>query len=73
MAVKTIDVQDTQMNNLFYLLAQGTDVIFTQDDVPFARLIPMSEPPVQTRIAGLHQGAIWMSDDFDAPLPDGFW
>ncbi len=25
------------------------------------------------RIAGLHAGAIWMSDDFDEPLPDEFW
>ena len=21
----------------------------------------------------LHRGAIWMSDDFDEPLPDEFW
>ena len=25
------------------------------------------------RILGLHRGKIWMSDDFDAPLPDEFW
>ena len=26
------------------------------------------------RIMGLHAGGgIWMSDDFDAPLPDEFW
>jgi predicted DNA-binding antitoxin AbrB/MazE fold protein len=29
----------------------------------------MTEP----RIAGLHRGEIWTSDDFDAPLPDEFW
>ncbi|MEA5580713.1 DUF2281 domain-containing protein [Nodularia harveyana UHCC-0300] len=25
------------------------------------------------RIPGLHQGEIWMSDDFNDPLPDEFW
>lgn len=25
------------------------------------------------RVAGLHAGMAWMSDDFDEPLPDEFW
>jgi len=25
------------------------------------------------RIPGLHQGEIWISDDFNDPLPDAFW
>jgi hypothetical protein len=25
------------------------------------------------RIPGLHEGQIWMSDDFNDPLPDEFW
>jgi hypothetical protein len=25
------------------------------------------------RVAGLHAGAVWTSDDFDEPLPDDFW
>lgn len=25
------------------------------------------------RIPGLHKGMIWMSDDFNDPLPDEFW
>lgn len=25
------------------------------------------------KIAGLNRGAIWMSEDFDEPLPDEFW
>jgi hypothetical protein len=28
---------------------------------------------VCTRIPGLHQGQIWMSEDFNQPLPDEFW
>lgn len=29
--------------------------------------------PVQQRVLGLGVGDIWMSDDFDEPLPDEFW
>ena len=25
------------------------------------------------RVAGLHEGQIWMSDDFNEPFPDEFW
>jgi hypothetical protein len=25
------------------------------------------------RVAGLHEGQIWLSDDFNEPLPDEFW
>jgi hypothetical protein len=29
--------------------------------------------PKLDRVLGLHPGVIWMSDDFDDPLPDQFW
>lgn len=29
--------------------------------------------PVQRRVLGLNQGEIWMSEDFNDPLPDEFW
>jgi hypothetical protein len=29
--------------------------------------------PKQSRVFNLHAGLIWMSDDFDAELPDSFW
>lgn len=34
------------------------------------RLVPVTSDPLP-RIAGLHSGAIWTSDDFDEPLPQG--
>ena len=34
--------------------------------------IQLSETTNQ-RIPGLHQGEIWISDDFNDPLPDEFW
>jgi len=32
-----------------------------------------SNPSSSPRIAGLHEGQVWMSDDFNDPLPDEFW
>jgi plasmid stability protein len=30
-------------------------------------------PTAAPRVAGLNRGQIWVSEDFDAPLPDEFW
>jgi len=46
----------------------GMEVIFTQDGTPVARLVPIGQ-----RIAGFHEKTIWMSENFDEPLPDSFW
>ena len=35
---------------------------------------PEEKPaPRAPRVPGLHAGLGWMSDDFNAPLPDEFW
>jgi hypothetical protein len=35
--------------------------------------IELKHKSVVTRTPGLHQGQIWMSEDFNDPLPDEFW
>ena len=75
MPTKIIEVQQTQtyLKELLSLVVKGSEVILTQDNVPMARLVPIGPPFVTSRVAGLHQSAIQMSDDFDDPLPDEFW
>jgi antitoxin (DNA-binding transcriptional repressor) of toxin-antitoxin stability system len=74
MPIKTIEVQrDQTLQELLALVGKGTEIILTQEDVPIARLIPIAESSDVPRTAGLHPGAIWVSDDFDEPLPDEFW
>jgi hypothetical protein len=34
---------------------------------------PESAEPLPPRIAGLFAGQLWMSEDFNDPLPDEFW
>jgi Protein of unknown function (DUF2281) len=41
-----------------------------QDRVVGDQLAQAVKPP---RVFGLHAGQVWMSDDFDDPLPDEFW
>ncbi len=81
MSTLTINIQEAQ-SQLQYLLSLalgGAEVVFTQDDKPVLRLAPVAEPepaieaPKKKRIAGLNRGQIWVSDDFDDPLPDEFW
>jgi Protein of unknown function (DUF2281) len=34
---------------------------------------PQASTPKKQRVFGQYAGKIWMSDDFDDPLPDSFW
>lgn len=68
--LKQIDVKEAreQFQELLAQVAAGVEWILTDGAKPVARLAPIS-----TRVAGLHTGAIWVSPDFDEPLPDEFW
>jgi antitoxin (DNA-binding transcriptional repressor) of toxin-antitoxin stability system len=74
MLTKTVDVQETHtsLQDLLSLVREGTEIVLTEGTTPLARLVPMGGAPVQ-RVEGLHAGAIWTSEDFDAPLPEEFW
>jgi prevent-host-death family protein len=47
----------------------GDEVILARDNKPLLKLTPL-EGTVRTRKPGSARGQIWMSDDFDDPLPD---
>jgi antitoxin (DNA-binding transcriptional repressor) of toxin-antitoxin stability system len=74
MPTTTIDIQDaqTRLNELVSLAAAGTEVILTHGNIACAKLVAVPVPP-RLRVAGLHAGSIWTSDDFDDPLPEEFW
>lgn len=74
MPTKTADVttEPASLSELVSLALSGTEVIFLEGEKPLARLVPIT-PPKKRRVAGLHRGAMQVSDDFDAPLPDAFW
>jgi antitoxin (DNA-binding transcriptional repressor) of toxin-antitoxin stability system len=74
MLTKTVDVSEAQahLKELLSLVLEGAEIVLTEDSTPIARFVPIASPTT-LRVAGLHPGAIWTSDDFDEPLPEEFW
>lgn len=70
---KTVNIGEaqTQLPKLLSLVTEGNEVIIAEGDKPVAKIVPILSH-LQTRIAGLNRGKIWISDDFDDPLPDKF-
>lgn len=69
----TIDVAQAkrQFDQLLERVWHEEEVVITKNDRPLARLTaptPMQQDP--KREFGRVEGAIWMSDDVDAPLDD---
>ncbi len=73
MQTKTVDVHEAQTHlvELLSLVTAGTEIIVMEGSTPLARIVSMEG--ASQRVAGLHAGTIWTSEDFDDPLPDTFW
>jgi len=74
MSTKIVTVQEAEghLLELIALVEQGEEVVITHDDQLKVKLVPLVEPP-KKRVFGQHRDRVWMSPDFDAPLPDAFW
>ncbi len=74
MSTMTIDVIEaqSQLSKLLALALQGNKVIISDNEEPVVQLVPVRRDE-KRRIAGLHRGAMRMSNDFNATLPDEFW
>jgi len=70
MQTETVELSEAaaHFKELVQRVVSGLHVVLSQNQKPVAHLLP-----VGGRVAGLHAGAIWASDDFDAPLSDEFW
>ena len=70
MQTETVELSEAaaHFKELVQRVVSGLHVVLSQNQKPVAHLLP-----VGGRVAGLHAGAIWASDDFDAPLPGEFW
>lgn len=66
-----------RMAELMDRVACGEEIVILRNGSPAARLIP-AHAPVHSEVTpprgqvrfGLAKGQIWVSEDFDAPLPD---
>jgi prevent-host-death family protein len=65
--VKLYDAK-THLSDLVERAARGEEFIIAKGDEPKARLVPIARSPRQ-RSPGAWEGRVWISEDFDAPLP----
>jgi len=75
---KTVDIQaaDTDLAKLVEEAAAGNEIILEKAGEPIARIVPVLNgktfPGEKKDIAstfGMLKGQVWISEDFDAPLP----
>ena len=58
----------TQLSQLVEDAAAGKEIIIAKNGKPMAKLVPIRQQPL--RKPGRLKGKVWMSEDFDAPMPD---
>ena len=69
MKVVNLHAAKTHLSRLVEDAAKGEDIVIAKAGRPIVRLVPVAKSN-RRRIFGSMKGKIWMSDDFDAPLPD---
>lgn len=60
----------TQLSKLLERVEHGEQIVIARAGRPVAMLVPYADPATMPRVPGLLRGQIWMSDDFDDPLPE---
>lgn len=58
----------TQLSSLVDQAAAGAEIIIAKNGKPMAKLVPIKE--AVKRKPGRLKGKIWISKDFDAPMPE---
>ncbi len=69
MDIVNVHEAKTHLSKLLERVAQGEEIVVAKAGKPVAKLVPVSGRGGR-RVPGLSKGRLWISDDFDAPLPD---
>ena len=69
--MKTVNLHaaKTHLSRLVDEAAAGEEIVIAKAGKPMVRLVPVALKRRRTGF-GADKGQIWISDDFDAPLPD---
>jgi prevent-host-death family protein len=59
----------THLSRLLERVALGEEIVLARAGHPVAKLVPFA-PTRRERAPGSARGDVWVSPDFDAPLPD---
>ena len=73
MSVHTVNISEAEghLAELAEMASQGTEVIITMNSGEHLKLV-VERDEQSARIAGLHEGKGWISDDFNEPLDELF-
>jgi prevent-host-death family protein len=68
--MKTVNIHaaKTHLSSLIENALAGEEVIISKAGKPMVRLEPVKKNAIH-RTPGMWKGKVWISDDFDAPLP----
>ena len=69
MKVTNIHEAKTHFSKLVDRAMRGEEVIIAKAGKPVAKLVKLQAPKRVKRLGGQWRGKIWVSDDFDGPLP----
>jgi antitoxin (DNA-binding transcriptional repressor) of toxin-antitoxin stability system len=72
---KTVSLNENiSIQTVIALTRNGDEVVIEENGEPLAKITPIVKTEPKQRVLGLGRGeGYFMSDDFDAELPDEFW
>jgi len=68
MIVVNMHEAKTRLSELVRLVESGEKVVLARNGTPVAELVPAASP--KRRKGGIWKGKVWISPDFDEPLPE---
>jgi len=68
MIVVNMHEAKTRLSELVRLVESGEKVVLARNGTPVAELVPAAAP--KRRKGGIWKGKVWISPDFDEPLPE---
>ncbi len=68
-AVTSLYDAKTHLSDLVDRAAAGEEIVIAKNGAPKARLVPLARKPI-LRQPGGWEGKVWISPNFDDPLPD---
>jgi prevent-host-death family protein len=69
MDIVNVHAAKTHLSELLARVEAGEEVVLGRAGRPIGRLIPFRPTRAPRRFGGW-RGRVWLSDDFDAPLPE---
>lgn len=70
--MKQVNIHEakTHLSKLIQAAENGEEVVIARAGKPVVKITAYQPPEAGRRNIGLLEGKIWISDDFDAPLPE---